>query len=121
MRFPTSSFWCSGLLVVLGCAITSDLKAQGTQRSTRSASASETNSLEIFKSLDSLDKKGDGTTRLDDELARTLQPFTSRQSLEGAMPSSYQAPRMPVVKSRRSKDQLDQSRGWVWNAEEAIS
>ena len=106
---------------MLGCAVTRDLQAQGTQRSTRSASASETNSLEIFKSLDRLDAKEDGSKRLDDELARTLQSFTSQRSLDSAMPSSYQMPRMPAVKSRRSKDGSDQSRGWVWNAEEVIS
>lgn len=119
MRVRPSSFWCGTLLVLMGWAATWDLHAQGTQRTTRSASASETNSAEIFKSLDGLDAKTD-SSRLDDELTRTLQPFTSR-SIDGPLPSSYQAPRMPVVKSRRSKDGLDQSRGWVWNAEEVMS
>lgn len=122
MRFGLSIFGCSAGLVVLACGVFApDLHAQGTQRSTRSVSSSETNSLEIFKTLKGLDLKQDGLKQLDDELSKSLQPFTSRGSVDTTMPSSYQAPRMPVIKSRRSKEQLDQAKGWVWDAEAVMS
>jgi hypothetical protein len=109
-------------LLGLSCgAFAPDLQAQGTQRSTRSASSSETNSAEIFRTLKGLDDQQDGLKQLDDELSKSLRPFTTRQSVDPALPSSYQAPRLPVAKSRRAKEELEKSRGWVWDAEAATS
>ena len=122
MRLGLSSFGCGAVLLVLGCsAFPPDVLAQGMQRSTRSASSSETNSLEIFSTLKGLDEKDDGLKRLDDELAKSLQPFINRTTAESPAPASYQMPRMPVTKNLRSKEDLEKSRGWVWDAEESMS
>src|SRR6266404_902278 len=113
MRFGLSIFGCSAVLLVLGFgAFAPGLQAQGIQRSTRSTSSSETNSLEIFSTLKGLDEKDDGLKRLDEELTKSLQPFTKRS--DSAVPSSYQLPRLPVTKSLRSKADLEKSRGWIW-------
>ena len=98
-----------------------DLLAQGTQRSTRGPSSSETNSTEIFSTLKALDRKDDGFERLDEELNKSLQPFTSRRVMDSALPSTYQVPRLPIAKGKRSREDLQKSRGWVWDAEEAVS
>src|SRR5437016_5442692 len=121
MRYGLPIFGVSAVLLVLGCgALIPDLLAQGIQRSTKSTSASETNSLEIFKSLNGLDAKGDGMKQLDDELNKTLQPFTAQRSVEGHLPW-LQGPRVPVTKSRLSKEDLLRSKGWIWDTEEAVS
>jgi hypothetical protein len=91
------------------------------QRSTRSVSSSETNSLEIFSTLKGLDEKDDGLKRLDDELTKSLQPFINRSTEGAPAPASYQMPRLPVTKNLRSKEDLEKSRGWVWDAEESMS
>jgi hypothetical protein len=121
MRLGLSIFGCGAVLLVLGAgAFPPDLQAQGMQRSTRSASSSETNSLEIFSTLKGLDEKDDGLKRLDDELAKSLQPFINHTP-EPTAPASYQMPRLPVTKNLRSKEDLEKSRGWVWDAEESMS
>jgi len=122
MRFGLSIFGCSAVLLGLGCSVFApDLRAQGVQRSTRSAASSETNSLEIFSALKSLDAKDDGLKRLDEELNKSLQPFISRSSEGSPVPSTYQMPRLPVTKNLRSKEDLEKSKGWVWDAEESMS
>src|SRR5262249_25416897 len=110
------------LLLVVGCAILArPAWAQGTQCSTRATSASETNSLEIFKNLNRLDVKEDGLKVLDEELSKSLLPFANHKELDSVVPSGYIAPRLPLVKSRRSKEDLEKSKGWIWDAEEAVS
>jgi hypothetical protein len=120
MRFRPTIGEYSMLLLLVSCVIsTEQLFAQGTQRSTRAGSSSETNSLEIFKDLNRLDVKENGTKQLEDELSKSLQPFANRQDMD--VPSGYVVPRQPIIKTRRSKDDLEKSKGWVWNAEEAVS
>jgi len=124
MRFGPPIFGCcaAAISLALGCGgFAPELRAQGVQRSTRSASSSETNSVEIFSTLKGLDEKDDGLKRLDDELTKSLQPFISRQPVPSPVGAGYQMPRLPVTKSLRSKEEVEKSRGWVWDAEEAMS
>ena len=122
MRFGASIFGSTAILLVMsfgGFVPTS--RGQGLQRSTRSAGSSETNSLEIFKNLNRLDDKDDGSKKLEDELSKSLAPFANAHSFETIAPSTYQVPRMPVMKSHRSKEDLEEAKGWFWNAEEVMS
>lgn len=122
MRFGLSIFGCSAVLLGFGCSVFGpDLRAQGLQRSIRSAASSETNSLEIFSTLKSLDAKDDGLKRLDEELNKSLQPFINRSSEGSPVPSTYQMPRLPVTKNLRSRQEPEKSKGWVWDAEESMS
>ena len=120
MRLWPTIIEYSSIVLVMACAMVApDVRAQGTQRSTRSISSSETNSLEIFKDLNRLDVKEDGLNILDEELSKSLLPFANQK--DSVVPSGFVSPRLPVVKSRRSKDELEKSKGWIWDAEEAVS
>ena len=122
MRLRPTIIAYSSILLMMGCAmIALQARAQGTQRSTRAPSSSETNSLEIFKDLNRLDIKEDGLKDLDAELSKSLLPFANRKEMDIVVPPGYMAPRMPLVKSRRSKEELQKSKGWIWDAEEAVS
>jgi hypothetical protein len=124
MRFGSAIFGCRAcaVLLALSCGtVASNLWGQGMQRSTRSAASSETNSLEIFSTLKGLDAKDDGLKRRDEELAKSLQPFMNPQSVPAAVSSTYQMPRLPASKTRRPKEEVEKSKGWIWDAEEAVS
>jgi hypothetical protein len=67
-----------------------------------------------------LDEQSDGLKQLDEELNKSLSPFTTRPT-DVTGPSSYQVPRVPIAQSRRSKEEIEKARGWVWDAEAATS
>lgn len=94
-------------------------QAQGTQRSKRDFSTSETNTTEIFRSLNQLGSRNDSLRRLDEELSKSSLPFSSRRSLESESLSSGPLP-VATVQPRRKKTDLSHTDGWFSNPDENL-
>ena len=86
---------------------------QGTQRSQRELSTAETNSVEVFRSLNQLGNKDEGLKRLEEELNRSSLTFSSRRSIDSEVPLSSAPLPMPSVTSRRKKNDTGSFDGWL--------
>ncbi|HVV70542.1 MAG TPA: hypothetical protein VHI52_03425 [Verrucomicrobiae bacterium] len=93
--------------------------AQGTQRSTRELSGSETNTAEVFHTLKQLGGKDDGLRQLQEELNRTTLSFT-RRALERSVPMSSGPLQIPIAPARKKKNDLSSFDGWLSNPDSSL-
>ncbi len=54
-----------------------------------------------------------GLRQLEDELSKSLQPFSSRGSLDGVMAPRY-VPPTPIIRSRKLKEELERRQNWMY-------
>lgn len=105
---------CQGL-----CGV--QVRAQGVQTSKRDFSASETNAVEVFKSLNQLGERDEGLKKLQEELSKKgLLPAT-RQNLDELNPASAVPFTLPAAPTRRKKDDWNQMDSWLSKPGEAGS
>lgn len=94
-------------------------QGQGTQRSTRELSGSETNNTEIFRSLKQLGGKDDGLRQLQDELNRTTLSLT-RQALDHSVPAGTAPLQIPVLPARKKKNDSSFD-GWMSDPDSSLT
>jgi hypothetical protein len=90
--------------------------AQGRIRPRRSIELSETNSPEILTNLNQITSKKEGVRQLEDQL-RTLNSFSTANSLQGDFPTPYASPNAPLPK-RTLKELIERQKNWGLTAEE---
>jgi hypothetical protein len=121
MSFRSSHPWLVLLVAALPSSglLVQSTQAQGTQRSKRDLTSYETNTPDIFRSLNALGVKNDSLQELRDELNKSSSPFSLRQTLDTG--ESLGPVPMPVtaVQTRRKKD-IGHTDGWIANPEELM-
>jgi hypothetical protein len=117
MTYRLTKFGLGTLLAALLCEsfCSIQVQAQGVQSSKRDFSASETNAVEIFKSLNQLGDRDEGLKKLQDELSKKGLLSISRQNPEDTSLAGTAPLAIPTAQPRRKKDDWNQSDSWLSN------
>ena len=99
-----------GLFCSLGvvCAQTDSKPARG-----RTLELSEPNAKAAITNLNDLSGQGN-LHELEDELSKSLQPFSPRSSLDGELAPQYLPAPVPAARSRKLKDELERRENWMY-------
>jgi hypothetical protein len=95
---------CSGLSV---CTVQAGGKERG-----RSIEFSEPKSDEVTTNLHQLTSRKDSLKQLEEDLSKSLRPFSSRSSLDGVPQAPPRQPTGPVVPSKRAKELLERRKNY---------
>ena len=114
MSFRLLKLCCGAGLAVVGgvavcCAQTEPKATHG-----RALELSEPTAKEAITNLNQLTGRS-GLQQLEDELSKSLHPFSARSSLEGVVPPQYiPPPAVPATRSRKLKDELERRQNWMF-------
>ena len=122
MSFRLSHPWLVMLVAALASSgvLVQSAQAQGTQHSKRSITSYETNAPDVFKSLNQLGVKNDSLRLLEEELNKSRSLFNLRREANSMEPLNVGPVPIPMIQTRRKKDSLEHTDGWISKPEELM-
>jgi len=118
-RLSSLGMGCALAALAAGGFSVCTVQAGGKDRG-RSIEFSEPKSDEVTTNLHQLTSKKDSLKQLEEDLSKSLQPFSSKSSLDGVPEPPARPPAGPVIPNKRVKELLERRKNYIFMSPEDL-